>query len=224
MGERITFQLYQSVPTGHGTEWQAVGEVNVPDDGRHYDSAERQLRNTAFWLSKKTDGGFFRIARLLEDGSVHFMETMPAFSTYVENGRVLEGGLSAPAKKTPRAMESILFLILVGLTVYAGYELFHLGSGKPINWWLIWDIACMLVAVAVSIKVRGCAGVIAVWMVLAIMLMPYLNEVKDLPSVREAWNPNPATYIPEDWECEIQKVKHAAQQYPVDPMYRSCFH
>lgn len=36
-------------------------------------------------------------------------------------------------------------------------------------------------------------------------------------------NPNPATYQPESWECAIQKVKHAAQQYPVDPLYRSCF-
>lgn len=224
MGERITFQLYQMVSTRQGTEWQVVGEVNVPDDGRHYESAERQLRNTAFYLSKKTDGGFFRIARLLEDGTVHFVESMPAFSTYVENGRVLEGGLSLPAKKIPGVMEAVLFLILVGLTIYAAYEFSHLGSGRPINWWLIWDIACMLAAVVVSIRVRGCAGVIVVWMVLAIMLTPYLNEVKDLPSVRDAWNPNPATYQPEDWECDIQLMKHAIQQYPIDPMYRSCFH
>lgn len=36
-------------------------------------------------------------------------------------------------------------------------------------------------------------------------------------------NPNPATYQPESWECDIQHVKHSVQNYPVDPLYQRCF-
>lgn len=91
---------------------------------------------------------------------------------------------------------------------------------NPFFWW---DLFITILAIAVFVKVRGCAGLLLTILLLAVMFVPYLNEVKDLPSVRDVWNPNPATYQPESWECDIQRAKHAAMQYPVDPLYVSCF-
>lgn len=91
---------------------------------------------------------------------------------------------------------------------------------NPFFWWGLFIAVLML---AVLVKVRGCAGLLLVLLLLVVMFVPYLNEAKDMPSVRDAWSPNPATYQPESWECDIQRAKHAAQNYPVDPLYRSCF-
>lgn len=125
----------------------------------------------------------------------------------------------------------ILAVVVVGIWIATQLNVSLIKSldapthpGGPLtNPWFLWDAGIMLLVIYVSLRFRGGMATALVLLLLVVMFVPYFLEVKDLPSVQNAWRPNVETYVPENWECDIQRAKHAAQRYPIDPLYRSCF-